>query len=167
MLRSFALMSLFALMAIAVNAQITVGEYPMKLRADVDELSSISAPIASSSCGEVVVTIDDQLFSGGCLGTLARTYTFTDGCGNVERAQQFINLEDYTPPVFDNLSESLSVVENAVPETSVVTASDNSNQPVQISVNETREGNVITRIYTATDQCGNTSIGTQTISVKN
>lgn len=139
----------------------------MKLRAEVDELSSISVPEASSTCGEVEVSVEDQLFSGGCLGTLARTYTFTDGCGNVERAQQFINLEDSTPPVFDNLPGNLTVDSNDIPEPAAVTASDNSEEPVQISMQETREGDTITRVWTATDQCGNTAIGTQMINLNN
>ncbi len=167
MTRSIFFTFCIGLASFAATSQITVSEYPMKLRADIDELSAISAPTATSNCGEVVVTIDDQLFSGGCLGTISRTYTFTDGCGTVERAQQFITLEDSTPPVFDNLPESITVAENAIPEPLTITASDNSDEPVQVSMTETREGKIITRIYTAIDQCGNTTVGTQTITVKN
>lgn len=167
MIRTTSLTIVLALLSLAAYTQITIGEYPMKLRAEIDELGAISAPLATSNCGEVVVTIDDQLFSGGCLGTLSRTYTFTDGCGNVDRAQQFITLEDYTPPVFENLPENHTVAGNAIPEPAAVAASDNSDEPVQISMTETREGNLITRIWTAIDQCGNTSVATQTITVKN
>ncbi len=148
-----------------MSAQITIDSYPMKIRVDIEELDNVAPVTASSSCGAVEVEFDDMTFSGGCLGTLARTYTFTDDCGNVERAQQFITLEDATPPDFDNAPGDMTVEANSIPDAPEVTASDNSGKKVRISFEESRDDNRITRMWVARDQCGNTIEHTQVITI--
>lgn len=148
-----------------ISAQITVESYPMKIRVDIEELDNVAPITANSTCGEVSVEFEDMTFSGGCLGTLARTYTFTDNCGNVERAQQYITLEDATPPDFDNAPSDMTVEANNIPDAPEVTASDNSGKMVRISFEEARDDNRITRIWEARDQCGNTIEHRQVITI--
>lgn len=149
----------------SLTAQITVNDYEMKLRADINVLESVAPVTASSTCGAVTTDVEDLKFSGGCLGTLARTYTFTDACGFVVTAQQFITLEDSTPPVFDNLPANLSASAKSIPDAPEVTATDDSGEKVKVVYNEFRQGATLTRTWVAEDQCGNSAVGQQVISL--
>jgi hypothetical protein len=153
------------LTGLLASAQITVNDYTIKLRADINALDQIEPVTASSTCGPVEVVVEELTFSGGCLGTLARTYNFTDGCGNTASAQQFITLEDSTPPVFTSVPNAVTASADALPEVATLSATDNSNEPVDITFHEFREKHQITRTWTAQDQCGNTAIASQVITL--
>ena len=140
--------------AFSAQAQITIAPYEIELAANIDAVDDIPAVTASSTCGDVTTEVKDMVFSGGCLGNLVRTYTFSDDCGNVERAQQFIKLQDNTPPVIEvgvlaNTDDGL-----AFPE---VSANDNSGKKVELTFTEKSINGQTARVYTATDVCGNTA----------
>ena len=66
------------------------------------ECDDVPAPLdieVSDNCGSVDVDYDEILFSGGCEGTLERTWIITDECGNSNIHIQYINLIDTTAPV--------------------------------------------------------------------
>lgn len=159
---------IIAFLPIAAVAQITVSEYEMKVTVNIDELDLMTMPSATSSCGVVNVSFTDQVFSGGCLGTLSRTYTFTDDCGNSASAMQFILLEDTVPPVFNVSPEdfSLSASESTEATIPTVTATDNSMKEVKITFHEFNSGGSITRSWTAEDDCGNVEVMKQVITIK-
>jgi hypothetical protein len=161
-----AMMSIF--MPMIGMAQISVSEYPMKITVNIDELEFLPPLGAISTCGSVVASFTDQLFSGGCLGTLSRTYTFTDECGNTATAMQFILLEDTVAPVFSTAVEDLSVAtsQSAVPATPEVTAIDNSKNEVKVTFHQFNNGGTITRTWTAEDDCGNVEVMRQVITFK-
>ena len=148
-----------------LTAQIVVDDYTIELEADVDQLETVAPITAQSECGEVTVTLKEAIYSGGCLGNLVRTYTFTDECGNSATAEQYIKLTDSTPPVLDEVTPTLSAGMDNLPEAPAVTASDNSGKPVSVSLSEKRVDDNVVRIWTAEDQCGNTSIVKQTIKL--
>ena len=164
MKKTFALLTLLA-SVVVLQAQITVADYEMKLTADLDNLEAIATVEASSDCGEVISTIDDKVFSGGCAGTLVRTYTFTDDCGNEASAQQFISLIDNAGPVFEAFPENTTASADALPAAPELTAKDNSGQSVKISMEERKENDRVVRIWTAEDPCGNTTIRQQIIGI--
>ncbi len=149
-------------------AQISVAEYPMKITVNIDELDMLPSISASSPCGPVAIAFTDQLFSGGCLGTLTRTYTFSDDCGNSTTAMQFILLEDTVAPVFSVTPEdiSLSAGQSAVPAAPEVTATDNSKNEVNVTFHQFNNGGTITRTWTAEDDCGNVEVMRQVITLK-
>jgi hypothetical protein len=157
-----------AFLPIIGMAQISVTEYPMKITVNIDELDMHPSIAASSPCGPVAIAFTDQLFSGGCLGTLTRTYTFSDDCGNTTTALQFILLEDTVAPVFNVTPEdiSLSAGQSAVPEAPEVTASDNSKNEVNVTFHQFNTGGTITRTWTAEDDCGNIEVMRQVITLK-
>jgi hypothetical protein len=64
-----------------------------------DELDELALPTAADNCSTPVVTFTDVLNSGGCLGTLQRTYRAQDACGNFVTAVQFIAIVDNQGPV--------------------------------------------------------------------
>ncbi|MBI3872150.1 MAG: T9SS type A sorting domain-containing protein [candidate division Zixibacteria bacterium] len=54
----------------------------------------------SGGCSPVVVTCaDGPLVGGPCGGTITRTFTATDGCGNMASCDQVITVKDDVPPV--------------------------------------------------------------------
>lgn len=155
-------------LVIPLSAQITVSDYAKKINCAADAIDMLEAPKASSSCGPVTTAIDDQIFSGGCLGTLVRNYTFTDQCGNKAAADQYILLTDNDAPVLIGIPADITInpVTQPVPPAAKVSASDNSAQVIEVTLTETRNDMVITRIWTAEDPCGNKAEASQRIWLK-
>lgn len=161
----FALISCL-LATFVAHSQLRVKEYKKELRCNVDSVKFLPKVRAVSNCGMVDIQWKDQLFSGGCAGTLVRTYTFTDQCDSVITAQQFIALYDQTPPELHNVPANVEVVANQIPPVDNVTVSDNSNQLCEVLFSEVRDGNTIRRTWTSTDSCENATSHTQVITIK-
>ena len=118
-----------------------------------------------------VVIIEELLFSGGCLGTVFRTYQATDACGNVTIAEQLIQRFDNTAPELFNVPENITVAcgdEIPAPADDVF-ATDNCTVDVDLTFTEVQTNEFcpydIIRTWTAVDSCGNETVGIQTISV--
>ena len=141
-----------------------------------DDLTPIAFGVATATdnCdASPVITFTDATMSGACSGTftITRTWTATDACGNVSTADQIISTSDTTAPEFvEDLPQNLTIECNSVPAPETITATDNCGI-AEVTVNDTRtDGNcpnnyIITRIYTATDECGLTNTHIQTITV--
>jgi gliding motility-associated-like protein len=143
-----------------------------------DDLSPIDfgTATATDNCdANPVVTFEDVRTDGACSGTytIIRTWTATDACGNSVSADQSISTSDTTAPTFDQTDLPVDVVVEcaAVPEQETLTASDNCGVAI-VTVEDVRaDGNcnsnyVITRTYTATDDCGLTNTHVQIITVQ-
>ena len=115
---------------------------------------------------------------GSCANkyTLTRTWTLSDGCGNTAVYTQVINVNDITGPVFTSQPAPLISVDCAseIPDAPSLTAEDNCydpSVPVTVTLNEVISEQTctnkfkLTRTWTATDACGNTSTVSQTIRV--
>ncbi|MGB1033100.1 MAG: hypothetical protein ACPGWM_10805 [Flavobacteriales bacterium] len=159
---------LFAILLLTgvVNSQITVEEFQIKMTVDVAQMNQLDPIKASSTCGAVNISSSEMRMSGGCLGTIVRTTTITDECGNSEEVQQFFNLTDNEGPVFTNVPENIEVAKNQVPAADVIEAQDNSQRKVKIELQEKELKGSIVRTWTATDQCGNTTVKQQIIKLK-
>lgn len=149
-----------------MTAQITINPYLIEVHAEVGSVDQLDAITATSECGQISVSVKDMQFSGGCLGNIVRTFTFTDECGNTKKAEQFITLTDQVPPVFDTLVNNITADREALPEPSLITASDNSGEEVKITYTETVQKRRVIRTWTATDQCGNVARMEQVIAFK-
>ena len=104
--------------------------------------------------------------------SIARTWTAIDICGNVTNATQMIFVEDNTTPLFDFIPTDITLAcGDSIPAPAAVTATDNCQAgPITIVFNETSTGtcpdpHAIVREWTATDECGNVSTGTQLITI--
>lgn len=121
--------------------------------------------------GGVVVTLSEtNTPATDCKNgsTIKRTWTTTDACGNSSSATQTITVVDTTSPVLSNVPIDATVECGAVPSAAAVTAADNCDANVDVTLTETSTGScpeVITRTWTATDACGNSSSASQTITV--
>jgi hypothetical protein len=128
---------------------------------------------ATDGCGTVVISFSD-ITTTNCGGTrsIARTWAARDQCGNTTNAVQTITVRDTTPPIItapaDLVLDCPAVTTTNA--TGVATASDGCGS-VSIrysdSVSNSCGGaSVISRIWTATDQCGNSSSATQKITLR-
>jgi gliding motility-associated-like protein len=132
---------------------------------------------ATDNCdSNVEIAYDEIIIPSSCSEgyTMSRTWIATDDCGNSAIAIQVITVEDTTPPVMSNVPTDIVVTcGNLPPVAASVLATDNCDPNVIVSFNETSTINnpdctddyVITRTWTATDACGNSSRGEQIIEV--
>ena len=145
--------------------------------------TDVPAPVdltAEDNCdGAITVSPTEEVTPGACVNdfTLVRTWTFTDVCGNTSSVSQTITVKDDTAPVISGCPEGddLNIVltgcggDCEIPDPPVVTAMDNCDgdlgeiDPVIVDTGEESCPRVITRTWTATDECGNTVSCSQTI----
>ena len=128
--------------------------------------------MASDACSMVSVTHEDQWFPGQCdnTGTILRTWTVVDACGNSASGTQAVTVVDTTAPAL------------VVPPTATVecghstspaaigqaTASDACSSAVVSYIDRTSAGAcggaaIVERTWTVIDACGNVATGVQTI----
>jgi hypothetical protein len=135
-------------------------------------LSATGKATATDSCGTVTITHSDQWQpSCGNAGTLARTWTATDESGNSSSCVQIITVVDMTPPA---ITCPPNVTLQCPADTSVEANGSSSAVDTCSSVAITHSdlwqpacGNtgILTRTWTATDDCGNSSSCLQTLTV--
>ncbi len=126
--------------------------------------------IATDNCDPAPLLNFSETVSGsGCFYTIRRTWTAIDRCGNRSIKSQNIIVHDKTGPVIIGLPKDTTVNCNAIPAVPAVTAMDACIGPRTVTFSETVSGNkcskIITRTWTASDNCGNTSVGRQIIQV--
>lgn len=130
---------------------------------------------ASDNCNTTSITYSDMLaggIGGGCGGSIIRTYTATDACGNAAQIEQMISLIDNEAPAFLTFPEDISVECSQVPspDDAVVEYTDDCSS-VSVTFNEiTIEGDcpnnyTLERTWTITDACNNSTSQTWTIDV--
>ena len=112
-----------------------------------------------------------MLFSGGCLGTIVRTWIVTDLCGNVTTAEQYILLLDTTPPTIYGVGEDMEMDCTESPEMPEVWADDNCGGDVTLTFNESiipgdcPQNFTLVWTWTATDYCDLVTVVTKSISI--
>ena len=123
---------------------------------------------ATDNCGSATVTKSDSSVPGNCAGTtiITRTFTAIDNCGNVRTATQTITLRDTIAPVLSGVPVNTTIQCGQPLPTATVAATDNCDPSPMISLNaitiSSPCGYSLVRTWTATDECGNTSTGSQT-----
>jgi hypothetical protein len=140
----------------------------------VTTTNNTGVALAQDGCGTVTVTFTDSV-SNNCGGTklILRNWRATDSCGNSTNGIQTIIVRDVTPPTLTvpaNVVLECPTTNTSTNFTGTATAQDGCGS-VAISYNDvvaTNCGNtkVITRNWTAADQCGNVTTGVQTITIR-
>jgi gliding motility-associated-like protein len=103
--------------------------------------------------------------------TITRTWVANDNCGNSEITTQILTIIDTIAPVFVNVPADASIAcTDAIP-TYTITATDNCDTNVEVIMTDstsTQSNNdcyVITRTWTATDNCGNVELFTHELMI--
>jgi gliding motility-associated-like protein len=139
--------------------------------ADVPAMTNLGYTDNCDPAGSVTGT-DGALIGGACGGTITRTWSVTDACGNTSTTTQTITVDDTTPPTASNPATTTvpGGPAPAVDPAVVIDEADNCTAtPVVAFVSESTDGaacpETITRIYSVTDDCGNTINVTHTILI--
>ncbi len=125
---------------------------------------------ATDACGSVTLSFEDKT-TGTCPKVMTRTWTAKDDCGNTSTASQTININDTIAPVLsDKPADAAYQCLADVPAAPVITAMDNCSINVAVTFSETGSNgtscsNVISRTWSAKDDCNNLVSWTQKITV--
>ncbi|SDS28819.1 gliding motility-associated C-terminal domain-containing protein [Formosa sp. Hel1_31_208] len=132
---------------------------------------------ASDTCGNATVTYADTSVPGcGNTQTITRTWTATDECGNSVSIDQIITVVDATPPTF-TVPADITIECDQDPSDLTLTGdvtdeADNCSTGLEATfVDTVADGacaneSVITRTWSLTDDCDNTTTLVQTITVE-
>ena len=128
---------------------------------------------AADNCGEVTIEVSSETTAGDAAGNyvIVRTFTATDDAGNSASATQTITVQDTTAPEFTFVPADYTVECSDEMPMDDATATDNCGEVTIEVSSETTAGDaagnyVIVRTFTATDDAGNSSSATQTITVQ-
>jgi hypothetical protein len=124
---------------------------------------------ATDTCG--AATVDSvESFADGCgeTGTRVRLFTATDACGNETTATQTVTVVDTKAPAIE-VPPAATVECGEVTDTGTAAGADSCGAVTITSSDSSSPtcggARVITRTFTATDDCGNPTTGEQVISV--
>ncbi len=132
---------------------------------------------ATDNCSAIAsITSSDMVTAGAGAGcySIARTWKVTDACGNSSTASQTINVQDITAPVIAPLPAPTTIACPATPNFATATATDACDPSVTLTFADVTTAGLpacpgnysVTRTWTATDDCGNSSTASQTINVR-
>ena len=150
---------------------------PANVTVECDAIPTVGSPAATDNCtANVNISYDGETRTDGACAnnyTLTRQWTATDECGNQTTTEQIITVEDTTNPNFLFVPSDVTVSCDAIPGVGTPTADDNCTASVMIVYNgETRTDGpcanyyTLTRMWTATDECGNFVTAEQIITVQ-
>ncbi|MGB1384165.1 MAG: hypothetical protein ACPG6N_02885, partial [Flavobacteriales bacterium] len=149
-------------------------DYLLNCPVELAELDAEFVVTASDDCSTASLSMTESFSNGACPSefTRTRTYTATDGCGLTSSHVQ-------TVEVVDQVAPSLTVPANVTfscsegPTFATAFATDACDGILQVTEDEptTVEGDcpgeyTVYRTFSATDLCGNTSTGQQTVFVR-
>lgn len=149
-------------------------QFPEDLYTDCSSIPSVeSAGIEfTDNCSDVAVAFTEVFKGGECQYDfiIERTWYLTDACGNTSQWLWRIHVVDQTPPVFDSTPESMTITcSQNIPPAASLSATDNCSDVTNVELSETTAVDgceqIITRVWTATDVCGNSSSHTQVITI--
>ena len=141
--------------------------------------SSLPANTGTASASDIcdpapVIGYVDVIVEGGCAASysVTRTWTATDATGNSASCTQAISADDATAPVITCPAIVSPIECGAIPSFGAATATDACDAIVEVTFSDAStpgsclQNNIVTRTWIATDDCGNTSSCSATISVE-
>ena len=157
------------------TAPVFVETLPANVTAECSAVPTVAILTATDNCGTATVSYSETSAAGTCSGnyTLTRTWIATDLCGLTTTYVQTIVVQDTTSPTFVEVLPNNIVIacDSDIPLRETLTALDNCSTPAVAFNEQIVNGNCIgnyeiIRTWTATDDCGNTTVHTQTITVE-
>ena len=142
---------------------------PTPISVECDQPLPTYSPIFADVCDDsLTVTLDvDTINVNNCGFDVVRVWTATDDCGNDVSVYQTLLVRDTTRPVLVGVPANATVSCDNIPAPAVVTANDNCSEAT-VSFNQTQTTGcpyTITRMWTATDACGNDTTLVQLLTV--
>ncbi|SHM17161.1 HYR-like domain-containing protein, partial [Flavobacterium xinjiangense] len=138
-----------------------------------DWLANNGGAVASDTCSNVTWSNNFNSLSNDCSTAVTVIFTAKDSCGNTASTSATFSVQDSTKPIAPEAPASVTVsCSNNVPIMSSLSAIDNcSGQITTEGIDTIKQGNctnsyVITRTWTFTDACSNSSSSVQTITVQ-
>jgi hypothetical protein len=138
---------------------------------ECDEEVTLPEVGATDNCQTPTVTMTMATEPGDCPQNWFEIYTWvaTDGCGNESTpATLVVEYDDTTAPVFDPYEISTQVECNDIESLEPLTATDNCGA-VTVTMEESLQSGgclgVLVRVWTATDECGNSTEVEQFITI--
>jgi len=145
--------------------------YPADETVECSEIPAPASMSATDNCdNDLDISLEETIIDNGdCTSVITRTWTVVDDCGNSSTTTQLLTVVDTTAPVVLFSPENIEVECDDIPGFGTITAEDNCDTDLEVVTNESIQdlvcGSVITRSWTVTDDCGNTTTVQQTISV--
>ena len=148
---------------------------PTDATVECDNVPAAADVTATDNCSVGVPDFDEVRENGNCPNnyTLTRTWTVTDGSDNTTTETQVLIVQDTSAPTFVEALPADTTVEcDSVPAMAVLTATDNCDLAPAVTSGEERtdgtcaDSYTLTRTWTTTDVCGNSTSHTQTITVQ-
>ncbi len=144
-------------------------EIPADVTVTCTEVPEPEEFTATDNCDDdLSLGSSDQIAMDGCNMIITRVFRATDDCGNTAIAAQTITVIDIEAPVLEAAPADVEVECGEIPESVMLTATDNCDENVDVVFAEEATGTCaydLVRTWTATDDCGNTDVQTQTIHV--
>jgi len=142
---------------------------PGDLQVDCDNIPEPIIIGATDNCdADVLVTMQESMPGGGC-PIIVRTWIAVDDCGNSNEYVQTIYLVDNEPPILVGIPPVGDVNCNSIPPMPEPDASDNCDQNVSVTASQSIVGGgcqyTIIRTWIAEDDCGNSTIVSQSFNV--
>lgn len=155
------------LITVVQNEEIEFINVPADTTVECDSVPSVPT-VSTVSNAEVLFS---EEIEGDCPYFIHRTWTAISTCGNNYTASQIITVIDNNPPVFIEAPENLTVSCGEVPPAGSVELFDHCDTDIMLTVsqfgyNGTDCSGTLTRVYTATDNCGNQAQHTQIITIE-
>jgi len=144
---------------------------------DPADLALTGMATATDNCSMPVPVFTDNFVPGGIcpqMGSILRTWTAEDDCGNVTSLVQQIAIVDTTGPVFDPLpaiSPDMIACNDPLPVHPEATATDDCSMITLVTMDtlaftpDICGGYVVTYTWTATDECDNETTATADVTV--
>ncbi len=160
---------------IADSAAPSLANVPVDESVECDAIPDVAPVTATDDCdASPVVSFSETQISGSCPNSflLMRTWTAEDACGNSVSTDQVIGVADTTPPTIICPADALSLEcpsDTSISAHGSATATDACGSTTLTSADVSVPGlggsEVITRTWTATDACGQSSNCDQVIEV--
>lgn len=151
---------------------------PANVTVECNAVPNVGTAAATDNCDPTVtVTFDNESRTNGSCPdtyTLTRRWLAVDNCGNTRTATQRITVRDTQKPVFTSVPQNVTIqCTDPEPNVGSATATDNCDASVTLTYlgqNSTYSNcpnnYQITRIWRATDNCGNSTTAAQVITVQ-
>lgn len=153
-----------------------ITSFPEDVEVACDAIPSAESAVVEfeDDCGNVITLFDENIVPGTCPNeyTIERTWTFTDGCGNSVSDTWIIMVSDEEAPLIFGVPEPATIDCGEEVDEAVVNAIDNCSSPENIIIAmeaitiPSECGYEFVRVWSATDECGNASTASQTITVE-